>query len=93
MTTLRRFELDDLFKFNNINLDPLTETFNMPFYLSYLSQWPECFTVAEAPDGTLMGYVIGKAEVCCCSLFSTICRALNTSPPLKTLLIWGLKYN
>jgi len=54
--------MNDLFKFNNINLDPLTETFNMSFYLSYLSQWPECFTVAEAPDGTLMGYVLGKSE-------------------------------
>ena len=63
MTTLRRFEMNDLFKFNNINLDVLTETFNMPFYLSYLSQWPEHFTVAEAPDGGLMGYVLAKSEV------------------------------
>lgn len=63
MTTLRRFEMNDLFKFNNINLDVLTETFNVPFYLSYLSQWPEYFTVAEAPDGGLMGYVLGKSEV------------------------------
>jgi N-terminal acetyltransferase B complex catalytic subunit len=70
MTTLRRFELDDLFKFNNVNLDPLTENFNLSFYLSYLSQWPECFTVAEAPDGTLMGYVLGKAEVCFLIQFS-----------------------
>jgi N-terminal acetyltransferase B complex catalytic subunit len=53
----------DLFKFNNINLDVLTETYNMPFYLSYLAQWPEMFTAAEAPDGRLMGYVLGKSEV------------------------------
>uniref|UniRef100_A0A8I5ZWX7 N(alpha)-acetyltransferase 20, NatB catalytic subunit n=1 Tax=Rattus norvegicus TaxID=10116 RepID=A0A8I5ZWX7_RAT len=26
MTTLRAFTCDDLFRFNNINLDPLTET-------------------------------------------------------------------
>jgi N-terminal acetyltransferase B complex catalytic subunit len=44
MTTLRQFTLDDLLKFNNVNLDVLTETYNMPFYLSYMSQWPECFT-------------------------------------------------
>ena len=62
MTTLRPFRMDDLFKFNNINLDVLTETYNMPFYLQYMSQWPEAFTVAEAPDGSLMGYMLGKAE-------------------------------
>jgi N-terminal acetyltransferase B complex catalytic subunit len=26
MTTIRRFVCDDLFRFNNVNLDPLTET-------------------------------------------------------------------
>ena len=62
MTTLRPFEMSDLFKFNNINLDSLTETFNMPFYLSYHSKWPESFTVAEAPDKSLMGYMLAKAE-------------------------------
>lgn len=54
--------MSDLFKFNNINLDNLTETFNMPFYLSYQSMWPEVFTVAEAPDSSLMGYMLAKAE-------------------------------
>jgi hypothetical protein len=33
MTTLRRFTCDDLFTFNNVNLDILTETYNLPFYL------------------------------------------------------------
>ena len=27
--------MDDLFRFNNVNLDVLTETYNMPFYLRY----------------------------------------------------------
>jgi N-terminal acetyltransferase B complex catalytic subunit len=54
--------MTDLFKFNNINLDHLTETFNMPFYLTYLSTWPEAFTVAESPDSSLMGYMLAKAE-------------------------------
>ncbi len=62
MTTLRPFQMNDLFKFNNINLDVLTETYNMSFYLSYLSQWPEAFTVAEAPTNDLMGYMLGKSE-------------------------------
>jgi len=63
MSTLRPFQMNDLFKFNNINLDVLTETYNMQFYLSYLSQWPEAFTVAQAPDNhSLMGYMLGKSE-------------------------------
>jgi ribosomal protein S18 acetylase RimI-like enzyme len=32
------------------------------FYMNYLHQWPESFVVAESPSGSLMGYVIGKAE-------------------------------
>lgn len=34
MTTLRQFKMDDLLKFNNVNLDVLTETYNMPFVSS-----------------------------------------------------------
>ena len=30
MTTLRLFECNDLFKFNRVNLDPLTETVRPP---------------------------------------------------------------
>jgi N-terminal acetyltransferase B complex catalytic subunit len=49
MTSTRLFHMNDLFKFNNVNLDTLTETFNMSFYLMYMSRWPELFTVAESP--------------------------------------------
>ncbi|EGD72247.1 N-acetyltransferase [Salpingoeca rosetta] len=62
MTTLREFTCDDLWKFNKVNLDPLTETYNMSFYLLYLAQWPEYFTVAESSSGNLMGYIMGKVE-------------------------------
>lgn len=68
MTTLREATMDDLLKFNNVNLDALTETYNMQFYYHYMSRWPEAFMVAEGPgnngDGSseIMGYVLGKAE-------------------------------
>ena len=62
MATLRRFSPFDLLRFNNVNLDPLTETFTMGFYLQYLAKWPQyCFNV-DAPHGRSMGYVLGKAE-------------------------------
>lgn len=54
--------MDDLLKFNNVNLDVLTETYNMNFYMHYMYRWPEAFTVAEAPNGAIMGYCLGKAE-------------------------------
>ena len=62
MTTLRAFRADDLFRFNHINLDPLTETYNIPFYLSYLCTWPSLCAALEDPNGRLMGYILGKAE-------------------------------
>lgn len=62
MTTLRPFRAEDLFKVNNINLDPLTETYNIPFYMMYLCTWPSLQYMCEDPNGRLMGYVIGKAE-------------------------------
>jgi len=62
MTTLRQFTCDDLFRFNGINLDPLTEMYGLSFYLQYLARWPEYFMVAESPSGTLMGYIMGKSE-------------------------------
>ncbi|KXN71583.1 N-acetyltransferase [Conidiobolus coronatus NRRL 28638] len=62
MTTVRPFTADDLFKFNNINLDPLTETYNLSFYFQYMATWPDMFYSAESPNGTMMGYMMGKAE-------------------------------
>jgi N-terminal acetyltransferase B complex catalytic subunit len=62
MTTIRAFQANDLFKFNHINLDPLTETYHNPFYTQYMAQWPSMCATFEDPSGRLMGYVLGKAE-------------------------------
>jgi len=62
MTTLRPFTCEDMFRFNNVNLDPLTETYGLPFYMQYLARWPEYFKVAESPTGEIMGYIMGKSE-------------------------------
>ncbi|WBW75096.1 NatB N-acetyltransferase complex catalytic subunit Naa20 [Schizosaccharomyces osmophilus] len=65
MADTRKFKATDLFKFNNINLDPLTETFNISFYLSYLNKWPSLCVAQESiasTNSSLMGYIIGKSE-------------------------------
>ena len=62
MTTIRPFRAEDLFKFNHINLDPLTETYNIPFYMQYVATWPSLCASFEDPNGRMMGYILGKAE-------------------------------
>ena len=56
MTSIRPFEAMDVFKFNSTNLDPLTETYELNFYFSYLARWPHLFHVAEGVDGTIDAY-------------------------------------
>lgn len=51
MTSLRPFRCGDLFRFNNVNLDVLTETFQLGFYMSYLAKHPEFYQVAEGAAG------------------------------------------
>jgi len=51
-----------MFRFNSVNIDPLTETYGIGFYLQYLSRWPEYFQIAESPGGDIMGYIMGKSE-------------------------------
>ena len=60
MAILRPLTAADLHALELVNSDAFTETFAHPFYLKYLSSWPELCTAAEAPDGTLLGYVIGR---------------------------------
>ncbi|CZR66210.1 probable N-acetyltransferase 5 [Phialocephala subalpina] len=68
MTSLRPFHATDVFKFNPTNLDPLTETYDLNFYLSYLARWPHLFTIALSPSspsnpsGQISAYIMGKLE-------------------------------
>jgi N-terminal acetyltransferase B complex catalytic subunit len=62
MTTIRPFRAEDLFLFNHINLDPLTETYNIPFYMQYIATWPSLCASFEDGNGRMMGYILGKAE-------------------------------
>lgn len=52
----------DVFKFNTTNLDPLTETYDLNFYFSYLAKWPHLFNVAVGPSGKIDAYLMGKLE-------------------------------
>ncbi|MCJ1422991.1 hypothetical protein MMC29_000872 [Sticta canariensis] len=62
MTSIRAFRPQDLLRTNLANLDPLTENYNIDFYLHYLAKWPSLFTVAEDQHGNMTGYMMGKVE-------------------------------
>ncbi|XP_017151284.1 N-alpha-acetyltransferase 20 [Drosophila miranda] len=62
MTSLREMQLDDLFKFNSLVLDPHTEVYSLKFFLTHLLKWPELsqIAVAPGPGGRRVGYIFGK---------------------------------
>jgi len=62
MTSLMPFECMDLLRYNTVNFDPLTETYGISFYMSYMARWPEYFQKVEDIHGNIVGYIMGKAE-------------------------------
>lgn len=56
MATIRRMTPADLLSLNLTNLDPLTENYDLHFYLNYLMKWPSLFNVVEDRDGQIVGY-------------------------------------
>ena len=62
MATIRPMNMFDLLKFNNINLDLLTETFYTSFYGTYFSKWPEYCVLSENSVSQFQGYLLGKVE-------------------------------
>ncbi|KAF2709782.1 n-acetyltransferas-like protein [Pleomassaria siparia CBS 279.74] len=62
MSTIRPMRPADLFLISSTNLDHLTETYNIGFYLEYLTKWPDLCRVIEGVDGKIEGYILGKLE-------------------------------
>jgi N-terminal acetyltransferase B complex catalytic subunit len=46
----------DLLRFNPCNLDHLTETYNIGFYLEYFTKWPSLCKVIESEHGEIEAY-------------------------------------
>lgn len=46
----------DLFHISSTNLDPLTETYHLGFYMEYLTRWPDLCRVVEGVNGEIEGY-------------------------------------
>lgn len=62
MSSIKPFSLFDMMKFNNVNLDILTETFSTSFYGEYIARWNECNATVSNSNGMIEGYILGKVE-------------------------------
>ncbi|CBF84101.1 hypothetical protein AN2745.2 [Aspergillus nidulans FGSC A4] len=62
MTSIRRMSPTDLFSLNLTNLDPLTENYDLGFYLNYLMRWPSLFSSVKDRREGIAGYIMGKLE-------------------------------
>ena len=62
MATIRQMDMFDLLKYNNVNMDCLTETFHTSFYGKYLNEQCEYCVVSEDTVSNIQGYLIGKVE-------------------------------
>ncbi|CRH03051.1 N-acetyltransferase, putative [Plasmodium relictum] len=62
MASYQYFSYIDLYKINNVNLDPFTEVFNDKFYLRYIYKWPHMNIISRDIDDHINGYIIGKEE-------------------------------
>lgn len=56
MSSIRRMTPTDLFSLNQTNLDPLTENYDLGFYLNYLMRWPSLFSVVQDRREGIVGY-------------------------------------
>lgn len=63
MSYIRRMTPTDLFSLNLTNLDPLTENYDLGFYLNYLMRWPSLFSVVQDRDAGIVGYSMSATSL------------------------------
>jgi N-terminal acetyltransferase B complex catalytic subunit len=56
MSFIERMSPLDLLDLNLTNLDPLTENYDLGFYLNYLNKWPSLFSTVKDRDAGIVGY-------------------------------------
>lgn len=61
MTSVTPFRATDLLTLNAVNLDVLTENYQLEYYLEYLIRWPSLMFKVEGPH-RCVGYMMGKSE-------------------------------
>lgn len=62
MASLTPLSALDLLNLNAVNLDVLTENYDISYYLEYLLRWPSLLFKVQDPSDHPIGYMIGKSE-------------------------------
>ena len=66
MTTIRKIACDDFFRFNCVDLSDIPRSLvfgTLKEYLGPLEMFGDLNLVAEAPNGHLIGYILGKGSI------------------------------
>jgi hypothetical protein len=63
MSSIERMSPLDLLNLNQTNLDPLTENYDLGFYLNYLNKWPSLFSTVTDRDAGIVGYSMNKFSI------------------------------
>lgn len=61
MTSVTPFRATDLLSLNAVNLDVLTENYQLEYYLEYLIRWPSLMFKVDGPQ-RCVGYMMAKSE-------------------------------
>lgn len=62
MTTIKHWDLDDIWCYGRVNIDPFTETYAIPFYMFYSFQWGELNFTVRNNKNEIVGYIIGQVQ-------------------------------
>lgn len=65
MSSITRMSPLDLLDLNLTNLDPLTENYDLGFYLNYLTKWPSLFSSVKDRDAGVVGYSMNSNRAVC----------------------------
>lgn len=63
MSSIERMSPLDLLNLNKTNLDPLTENYDLGFYLNYLNKWPSLFSTVKDRDAGIVGYSMHQLSI------------------------------
>lgn len=84
MSFIRRMTPIDLLSLNLTNLDPLTENYDIGFYLNYLMRWPSLFSAVQDRSEGIVGYSTSFADfalIMICNRLSPANMILANAPP------------
>jgi ribosomal protein S18 acetylase RimI-like enzyme len=63
MVSIRPWSVNNIWHYSCVNIDPYTETSNIPFYLYCTMQWPQLAWTVRKNSDAIVGYILGLAKI------------------------------